>query len=243
MLRGSSPIEGPVQGLVPLNSQEIDELRRNFTHDCLPYFKALRDQHQITLQADKKLVVLDREIEESAKRIDERAKRIDVLDKKEQRADEVIANCDKEIAVNQKRLEEAESKLKELSIKEKYFLTKAFYATFYGKKPLPTELVDSIFSKYLADKVLSLSREENCPKINSMAPFVRYIEDHKGKFKVLNFKHYKSQINDIKTLADYLTQSSCTIKTIAFVRSVSDPVKLTLEEAIQAKPALEVKYF
>ena len=102
-------------------------------------------------------------------------------------------------------------------------------------------MIDSIFSKYLADKALSISREGNCPKINSMTPFVRYIEDHKGKFRVLNFKHYKSEVNDAKTLADYLAQSSCTIKTIAFTRSVSDTVKLTLEEALKARPALEIK--
>ena len=75
MFGRSSLVEGPVQGLVPLNRQEIDELKCDLTRDCLPYFKAVWAQHQITEEADKKLVVLDREL-------DERAKRIDVLDER-----------------------------------------------------------------------------------------------------------------------------------------------------------------
>ena len=140
---------------------------------------------------------------------------------------------------------EVDRKLQEALAKEKNIIIKMFHGIFNGKKPLPVEEVDSLFSTYLADGSITVEMisEKNRLKLNSMKAIIRYLDDHPG-VKACDFRSFRGEVHDVKTLADYLAQSSCTIKAIGIDRKISDEAQSSLAEVVKAKNgALKVQYF
>jgi hypothetical protein len=260
----SSEYGSPIPCLVPLTKEEVEELKSNLNRDLTGYVVAKALAQQRTAEADKKIAEFDRKICENDQKINEADRKINEADRKIDEADGEIAygqaleafgkmkiaegqalqasgrEALKQLAVKEKNID---LKLQQLAIEEKNFITRAFYTTFYGKKPVPTEQIDTIFSTYLADGAISIDKAKNSLKVNSMKPFIRYIDEHKENIKLLNFKPYKTEVYDAKTLADYVAQSSCSIRIIGFNHNIPNTTKEALEEAAKARPGLKIQYF
>jgi hypothetical protein len=163
------------------------------------------------------------------------------LKKEEKEIDQRIQEIDQKITASKLRQAAAEQKIKKIENDKKNLIVKAFYGIFNGKNPLPREEVDTIFQKYLSDGSISLEKgPETCIiKLNSMKAVTHYLDDHPN-VKICNFRPFEA--HDIKTLAEYLAQSSCQVTGIGISRNISIEEKESLDKAMQRRPSLKVTY-
>lgn len=135
-----------------------------------------------------------------------------------------------------------EQKLQSADVAKKKMVTQIFYAMFNGTKPLPVDQIDTLFSTYLVDGSIFIDMSIRGPRLTSMRSVIQYIEDHPD-VKMCNFKPFKTALEDIPTLADYIAQLSCRIRAIGINRNISDEAKSSLEAAVAArKGALKVQF-
>jgi hypothetical protein len=122
-------------------------------------------------------------------------------------------------------------------------LTKQFYSIF-NKQPLPLEKIDSIFKTYLADGSLTVEKSKegiSYPRINSMTPVIRYLDDNPD-VPTLDFRSFKSEVHDVKTLAVKLKNS--TIRAIAIKKCIPEEAKASLADVVAIRNGtLKVQYF
>ena len=121
-------------------------------------------------------------------------------------------------------------------------VVKTFFSVFHGKQLPPTDRIDAIFATYINDTI-TMDWANGIKKLNSMSGVIRYINDHKDTVKTCNFTPFGTEVGDIKTLADYLAQSSCTIRAIGIKCGVSEETQATLAKAVQVRNGgLKVQY-
>jgi hypothetical protein len=157
---------------------------------------------------------------------------------------EVISQGLNELDNLSQKLVEADKGIQKVAKNRQDRLTKQFYSIFNGKKELPINEIDSLFDKYLADRSLSVEKNnegESYPKINSMKPVSQYLTDNPNVVSC-DFRSFKTEVHDIPFFADYLKTS--TVKAIALKKDISDDAKASLAEAVAARNGtLKVQYF
>ena len=155
---------------------------------------------------------------------------------------EKLADTREKIAENDRKIEQAQIKKAEGQRMQIEGFTRIFHKIFHGKNAAITpEQITSLFSTYLADGAISLEESKHCFKLNSMKCIVDYLKDH-SDVRQCDFRSFKTEINDIPVLAEYLIQS--TIKAIAINSGISQEAKNSLAEAVNArKGTLKVQYF
>jgi len=189
---------------------------------------------------------------------DELVKRSEELNKQEGFLDKTIVSLDKKIETLAKQGEEsdkriaegtamqmeAEKKLQEIAQKRLDALTQQFIGIF-DKTPLSADETKAQFNKYLAGNnslTVEKSRDGSYAKINSMGAVFNYLKDHPN-IKSLDFRSFKTAVDDISTLATYL-KTSTTVIGVAFKDAISKDAKKDLDEAVAARDGkLKVKYF
>ena len=129
-------------------------------------------------------------------------------------------------------------------------LTKQFWSIFNGKDPIPQERYSEVFNTYLADR--SLTVEETVDgkafgRINSMNSVIKYLQAN-PLTKTCDFRHFKTEVNDVETLAEFLqTPAAYAIKGVAFKKGISEIAKNQLAAAASARAStnfpLKVQYF
>jgi hypothetical protein len=149
------------------------------------------------------------------------------------------------------RLQESgEKKLAQAKQLGREALTEQFWSVFNGKTPLPPEKYNEIFNTYLADSSLTVEKNsegKNCGRINSMNSVIQYLKTH-PLTKTCDFRTFKTEVNDIGTLANFLkTSDAFGIKGVAFKSGIAEIAKTKLAEAVAARAAtqspLKVQYF
>ena len=139
---------------------------------------------------------------------------------------------------------EVEKERQEIAKKKQDILTKQFYSIFHGKNILPEEKIEIIFNKYLSDQSLTVEKsieKNNYSKLNSMTAVIKYLDDNPN-IKMIDFRIIKTEINDIPTLAEYLSKSN--IKGVAINSGISIEAKTSLNKAVEARNGgLKVQYF
>ena len=147
------------------------------------------------------------------------------------------------IEVEKERQEIANNRI-EIAKKKQDILTKQFYSIFHGKNILPEEKIEIIFNKYLSDQSLTVEKsieKNNYSKLNSMTAVIKYLDDNPN-IKMIDFRILKTEINDIPTLAEYLSKSN--IKGVAINSGISIEAKTSLNKAVEARNGgLKVQYF
>jgi len=129
-------------------------------------------------------------------------------------------------------------------------LTKQFWSIFNGKNPLPAEKIDAVFQTYLADRSLTVeetSEGKGFGRINSMSSVIKYLQAN-PLTKLCDFRTFKTEVNDVGTLADFLkTPAAFAIKGVAFKSGIAEIAKEKLAEAAAdratTKSPLKVQYF
>lgn len=276
--------------LVPLTSEEIDDLRERFTK--LAYHvgernKAAKELEE--LQARKALLAIREaqagqqiiearilkekaqamQVEGRAMQVEGRAMQADgramQADGRAMQANGSLRQADGRSLKDEGRAMQAEGhaireeaqaqkasgeqKLQAAEAAKKKMVTQVFYAMFNGMKPLSdqgpkhlSEQIDTLFSTYLADGSIFIDMSIKAPRLTSMRPVIQYIEDHPD-VKRCTFKPFKTAIEDIPTLADYIAQSSCRIEAIGINGNIPEEAKSSLEAAVAARNgALRVQY-
>lgn len=154
------------------------------------------------------------------------------------------ADAQRKIEGAQKLKAEAQQELAAITKENQDTLTKMFYAIFNGKKELPVVEINTIFTTYLADSSLTVeetAQGESFLRINSMKSVVRYLKEHQDT-RTCDFRHFKAEVNDVSTLAEYLKTSS--VKAIALKKAIPEAAKASLAEAVAARNgALKIQYF
>jgi hypothetical protein len=74
-----------------------------------------------------------------------------------------------------------------------------------------------------------------------MRAITRYLDDH-SDVKACDFRAFKTEVDDIPTLAEYLKNS--TVRAIAFKSGIQEEAKASLAEAVATRNGgLKVQYF
>lgn len=133
-----------------------------------------------------------------------------------------------------------EAGLQRCSNEKKNLIVQLFCFTF-GIKPetiiqMPVETIDILFSKYANP---SISAEGDNFTLKSMKGVIDYIDEHKTEVRLLNFRKFDN-VEDITSLAAYLSQSSCTIRGIAINPNISSEAKQSLAKAEEARKGFKV---
>ena len=168
--------------------------------------------------------------QERAKLLQERAK-----------IDQEIAEAKAMQARGQAKQAEGLKILQEVEAERRAGLAKTFYAIFHGKTPLPANQIDEIFTKYLADKSLSVEdnhEEKRCyPKLNSIKPVLQYTADYPKAFDKLDLRHLKDAMEKVAVanLTAYLAHPACPIKAVAISRELSAEKQAMLIQAMVAR--------
>jgi hypothetical protein len=146
--------------------------------------------------------------------------------------------------------ESSEKKFAQVEKSRREILTKEFWSIFNGKNYPSQDQYGEIFATYLADR--SLTNEEtpdgkSFGRINSMNSVIKYLKDH-PLTKMCDFRHFKAEVNDVETLADFLkTPDAYAVKALAFKTAISEIAKQKLAEAVSARSStsspLKVQYF
>ena len=141
-------------------------------------------------------------------------------------------------------MESGQQKLQKVAKDKQDILTKMFYGIFNGKKKIPLEEIDTVFNTYLADASLSIEKTKegkSFPKINSMRAVIRYLKEHQ-EVSSCDFSTFKTEINDVSSLAEYLKNSKVTVITLK--KAIPEAAKASLAEAVAARNGgLKVQYF
>jgi len=144
--------------------------------------------------------------------------------------------------VNERK--EISLKREKIAKEKQNILTKQFYSIFHGKNPLPIEKIEVVFNTYLSDQSLTVESSiegKSYSKLNSMVAVTKYLNDNPN-IKTVDFRILKAEINDIPTLAEYLTKSN--IKAIAINSGISSQAKESLNIAVKARNGgLKIQYF
>lgn len=125
-----------------------------------------------------------------------------------------------------------------------------FYQIFYGlKSVIPAEKIDEVYQKYMADNPVTTIDMESASgttavfRLTSMKGVVQYLTDH-PEIKQLDFRTFKGEIGDMKTLTEYLALNNCSIRAIALKECLSVADKEAFKTAATVRQgALQVKYF
>ena len=263
LLQSSSPVSSGNSR--PITQAELTQLladySKSFNQDMGPKIDAAAKK---VAELNKQKQMLDKQQEVIGRQKESLDKQQEVLDKQKEALDK-----QKEAAINgvalgramkasaQVKLEQADrltqeaDKLKQEAAREKLeiaklkqdLLTNKFHSIF-NKTPLPSEAVDNLFKRYLADGSLTVEKSQegkSFPQINSMKSVTQYLTDHPD-VKSCDFRVFKTAINDIPTLATYLKKS--TVKAIALSSDISAEAKASLAEAVAARNGnLKVQYF
>jgi hypothetical protein len=140
------------------------------------------------------------------------------------------------------KTKDADQKLQEIAKEKHQILIKQFYSIF-NKNSIPEDQIDIIFNTYLADRCVTLEKSpegKSFGRINSMKGVIKYLNDHPN-VQLCNFTFFKSEIQDIPTLTEFL-KSSKIKTTIAFKNGIPEDAKDKLAEVIAVNGGLKVKY-
>ena len=164
------------------------------------------------------------------------------LNKKISEAQQNAEEAQREIEEADRTIEESDRKIQAGLRIQRESLTKLFFSIFYGsKQAVPADQMDELFNTYLADRSISYEEGKRCFKINSMKNIVNYLVAH-ADVKQCDFRTFKSEVNDISTLAEHLKNS--TVKAIAINNGISAEARTKLEDAVTSrKGGLKVQYF
>ena len=129
-------------------------------------------------------------------------------------------------------------------------LTKQFWSIFNAKDSLLQEEYGKVFATYLADRSLTIEKTDDnkCfARINLMSSVIKYIKAN-PLTKACDFRAFKTEINDVETLADFLkTSDAFAIRGVAFKSGISEIAKEKIAEAVSARAAtkfpLKAQYF
>lgn len=165
------------------------------------------------------------------------------LDKEKQALSKRKEEALKGIALGRAMQASAQVKLEEVARERQAVLTRKFHSIF-NKTPLPSESVDSLFKKYLADGSLTVEKSQegkSFPQINTMKSVVQYLSDY-PEIKVCDFRVFKTAVYDIPALANFLKKS--TVKAVALNSGIPAEAKASLADAVAARNgSLKVQYF
>ncbi len=125
-----------------------------------------------------------------------------------------------------------------MNARKRALAAKVFHLIFHREPPSPQQ-VDQIFSNYLSNESISVNFQGGYSHINSMAPFIKYLKDNPNITRC-NFLHFQNHINEIKSLADYLSEPSCKVTTIAFHASISATDQEILKSAEKTRAGLNI---
>ena len=159
-------------------------------------------------------------------------------------------SAEKHFAEAARLKESAEKKLAQAEKEGLDALTKQFWSIFNGKDPIPQERYSEVFNTYLADRSLTVEEtvdEKAFGRINSMNSVIKYLQAN-PLTKTCDFRHFKTEINDVETLAEFLqTPAAYAIKGVAFKKGISEIAKNQLAAAASARAStdflLKVQYF
>ena len=175
---------------VPLSADEKEEVKKAMQPVLMNFANNIIELNKKIAEAQQNAEEAQREIEEARCKIKE--------------ADRTIEESDRKIQAGLRIQRES--------------LTKLLLGIFYGKQPVPADQMDELFNTYLADGSISYEEGKRCFKINSMKNIVNYLVAH-ADVKQCDFRTFKSEVNDISTLAEHLKNS--TVKAIAINNGIS----------------------
>jgi hypothetical protein len=146
--------------------------------------------------------------------------------------------------------ESSEKKFAQVEKLDQEIITKQFWSIFNGKNQPSQDQYSEIFATYLADRSLTIEETpegKGFGRINSMSSVIKYLTNN-PLTKMCDFRHFKTEVNDVETLADFLkTPDAYAVKALAFKTAISEIAKQKLAEAVSARAStpspLKVQYF
>lgn len=126
---------------------------------------------------------------------------------------------------------------KDAITKQQALLTKMFYGIMHDEKLVDDKKIRDIYQKYLANSAIELVKSAEGKivgaRIKSMLPVINYLNDHLD-VKVCNFTAFGSRVEDITTLAKFVTCMR-QIRGIVLKRSIPEDAKEALENAVKVR--------